>query len=238
MGDKVNGFEGWKAGIDRADGEWDHYDSVVMRVVGEYNVQLRDTPGFFPVDWRLVKAMLWTESGANVDAWRTKPLQIGVGPDPGLRALLLGQEGGDLILPPCVVLTTSNVLTNPHANIRAGVGYMLIRMANYGFATMPDDSSVFSVSAGPGDSFSALARKHRSTVDTLQKLNPGIRSIRAGQILKCQRASVRKTIVGWKTFDVNTVARRYNGNGQPTGDSFYARKLEYAMIAIKKRNPR
>lgn len=58
-----------------------------------------------------------------------------------------------------------------------------------------------------------------------------------GQILKCQKASVRKVITGWKTFDYRTIARRYNGNGDPKGDPLYARKLEYAMNAIRSRGP-
>lgn len=233
------GFQKWKDGIDRANGDWDYYDAEIRRVVSEYNMHLRIAPHFHLLDWRLVKAMLWTESGPHRDEWKTKPLQIGVPRDPGLDALLYGEEGSELIVPPCYVLWADGVRTNPKQNIVAAVGYMLMRMADYGFATVLDrDSGVFNVTVGRGDSLSTLARKHRSTLDTMQKLNPGAHMVREGQVLKCQKASIQKVIVGFRPFTLTTIARRYNGNGQPTGDPLYSAKLEYSMNAIKRRNPR
>lgn len=113
-----------------------------------------------------------------------------------------------------------------------------MRMADYGFTTVPDDANVFDVTAGAGDSFSTLARRNRSTVETMQKLNPGIHGLRAGQVLKCQRASIRKIVADWKPWTFSMVARRYNGNGQPKGDPRYSMKLEYAMNAVRQRGPR
>ena len=110
-------------------------------------------------------------------------------------------------------------------NIAAAVGYLLMRMADYGFTTAPEDANVFDVTAGTGDSFSTLARKHRSTVETLQKLNPGVHGLSVGQVLRCQRASMRKVIVDWKPWTFSMAARRYNGNGQPKGDPHYAKSL-------------
>lgn len=164
-------------------------------------------------------------------------MQIGVRGDPGLNALLYGNEGSELIVPPCFVLNTANVTANPRMNIAAAVGYLLMRMADYGVATMPD-GPVFEVKAGVGDSLGSLAGKNRSTVETMQKLNPGVHVIRQGQMLKCQRASIQKVVVGWKLSTYATVARRYNGNGQPSGDAWYFKKLEYAHEAIKRINPR
>lgn len=227
------GFEGWKNGIDRANGEWDLYDPDIQRIVLQYNMHLRDTPHFRPLDWRLVKAMLSTESGPHRKEWKTKPLQIGVRGDPGLNALLYGNEGSELVVPPCCVLNAANVTANPRMNVAAAVGYLLMRMADYGVSTVRD-GPVFEVNAGVGDSLASLARKNRSTVETMQKLNPGVHIIRQGQTLKCQRASIQKVIVGWKLFAYSTVARRYNGNGQPSGDAWYAKKLEYAHAATKK----
>lgn len=170
---------------------------------------------------------------------KTNPLQIGVPRDPGLYALLYGSEGSELIVPPCYVLWAEGVRKIPKQNIVAAVGYMIMRMADYGFATVLDpDSRVFDVTVGRGDNLSTLVRKHRSTLDTLQKLNPGVHMVKEGQILKCQRASIQKVIVGFKPFILTTIARRYNGNGQPTGDALYSTKLEYEMDAIKRRNPR
>ena len=231
----MDGFERWKIGIDRANVEWDRYDPEIRRTVFEYSQHLLDTPGFTPLDWGLVKAMLWTESGPQASDWKKTPLQIGVPGDPGLRALLYGDEGSELIVPPCYVLTATGVTTQPRMNIVAALGYLLMRMANYGFATLPDDANVFNITASVGDSLSTLARKNRSTIETLQKLNSGVQVIRAGQVLRCQRASIRKVIVGWKPFTFSTVAQRYNGNGNPKGDPSYSKKLAYSMDAIKRR---
>ena len=142
-------------------------------------------------------------------------------------------------MPPCYVLWADGVRTNPKQNIVAAVGYMLMRMADYGFATVLDrDSGVFNVTVGRGESLSTLARKHRSTLDTMQKLNIGVHMVREGQVLKCQRASIQKVIAGFRPFTLTTIARRYNGNGQPKGDPLYSAKLEYSMDAIKRRNSR
>lgn len=100
-----DGYEKWKMGIDSAGADWDDYDPEIRRIVLQYNLHLRDTPRFMDLDWRLVKAMMWTESGPQDGAWKTKPLQIGVTGDPGLRALLFGDEGSELIVPPCYVLS-------------------------------------------------------------------------------------------------------------------------------------
>ena len=137
-----------------------------------------------------------------------------------------------------VDLNSSNVTRNPRMNIATAVGYLLMRMADYGFTTVPEDANVFDVTAGVGDNFSTLARKHRSTVETMQRLNPGVHGLSVGQVLRCQRASIRKVIVDWKPWTFSMAARRYNGNGQPKGDPHYAKKLEYAMDAVKRRGPR
>ena len=48
-----------------------------------------------------------------------------------------------------------------------------------------------------------------------------------------------KTVtVPCSTSPLTTVARRYNGNGQPTGDPLYSAKLAYSIDATKRRNPR
>ena len=75
-------FERWKDGIDRADSDWDEYDAYIKRVAGDFNRHLMSTPMFRSLDWRLVKAMLWVETGGDHPAWKTNPYQIGVGFDP------------------------------------------------------------------------------------------------------------------------------------------------------------
>ena len=236
-GSSEEGFQKWKDGIDRASGDWNAYDGIIRFIVMDYNQHLADTPRFNGLDWRIVKAMLWTETGPHaVESWRRRPLRIGVSGDPGLRALLGGREGGDLVMPPSLRISFNSAQQIARDNLAAGVGYLLMRMADFGFATVPDeDAAISEFTVRRGDSLSKIATACGSTITTLQKLNPGTTTLQQGQVLKCQKASVQKVITGWKTFDYRTIARRYNGNGDPKGDPLYARKLEYAMNAIRSR---
>jgi hypothetical protein len=79
-GQRKNPFDRWTNGIEKAvsNRKWDVYDCEIRMIAGEYNVHLQTTPGYKPLDWRLVKAMIWTETGAGSPEWKTKPMQIGV----------------------------------------------------------------------------------------------------------------------------------------------------------------
>lgn len=93
----------WQATIDAAliDRRWHAYDCDIQAAVNRFNRHLTGTPNYHLLDWRMIKAMVWTESGGPTNrAWNTRPIQIGNPGDPGLRALFSDQEGGPLILPP------------------------------------------------------------------------------------------------------------------------------------------
>ena len=149
---------------------------------------------------------------------------------------MFGDEGGELVMPGCYTL--HSVASNPRMNIVAGMGYLMMRMAEYGFKTVREPGGrVSTETVKPGDSLSTIAKRCGSTVDTLQLLNPGSAYLKPGQQVNCQRASVQKAIVGWRTFTPRMIARRYNGNGEPSGDARYAEKLEYTYESVKRRNP-
>ena len=135
MAMQKTGFQKWQDGISMAarDAKWDSWDCEIRSAVNEFNRHLSDTQGYAQLYWRLIKAMVWTESGAEHRQWTRKPMQIGVSGDPGLAALLSGDEGGDLILPPTWKkrLTSGSAKTIPAHNIRAGIGYLLMRLANF-----------------------------------------------------------------------------------------------------------
>ncbi len=46
-----------------------------MSIVNTYNNYLAPTPGYTNLDWRLVKAILFVETGAGADDWAKKPMQ-------------------------------------------------------------------------------------------------------------------------------------------------------------------
>jgi hypothetical protein len=225
----------WRNGIDKAVGDprWNEYDCEIIAAVGEYNRHLSSTPGYVTLDWRIIKAMVWVETGANNPQWKTKPIQIGNPGDPGLHVFLSGKEGADLVTPPELKgrLTLSSVITIPSYNIRAGIGYLMSRMATYRQENQIDgESKVFEVTAKAGDSLDRIARAQGSTVETLQMLNPGATVLRMGQIVKCRKAAIRRVISDWRSFNTTTIALNYNGRG----DRDYARRLDYALNAVRK----
>jgi hypothetical protein len=228
-----SGFEKWKDGINKARGNpaWDKYDCEIQFAVSVYNQHLSDMPGYVPLDWHLIKAILWVESGAGSKAWGSKPMQIGNPGDPGLGAFLSGKEGGDLILPPIWKgqITTASARTLPIHNIKAGIGYLLMRAAHYGSHTISKDSEIHEVTVKLGDSLEKIAKAQGSTVQKMKELNPKVTILRPGQVLKYQKASIQQVITGWRTINTQFVASRYN-----VGDIMYVKKLDYALAIIRK----
>ena len=229
-------YERWEDGLNKAvrDKKWNAYDCEVRMAVDEFNQHLHRTPGFKTLDWKLIKAMLWTETGAASPEWKTKPMQIGVAGDPGLTALLSRTEGGELVLPAAwqARLSFGSVTTIPSHNIRAGVAYLLMRMAYFEHRTViaPDAAEIQQATVEPGDSLAKIARKHQSTPEILRLMNDGVSTLRVGQTLKFQKGRVEKVITGWRPVTTTAIAQRYNGGGDPN----YARKLDHALALITK----
>jgi hypothetical protein len=232
---KKTGFDAWQSYVNSATSQpktWNQYDCEIQMAVYEYNSHLGMVTGYMPLDWRLIKAMMWVETGAGKPEWNSSPIQIGNPGDPGLAALLNGKEGGDLILPPRLKrsLTATAATIIPADNIRAGIGYLLMRMANFAVKSVPDsDSTIYEVIVNPGDSLERVARVQGSTVELLRHLNPGAYELRPGQTLKYRKGAVRKVIVGWKPITTNSIATYYN-----VGDPMYAQKLDYALSVMSK----
>ncbi len=227
------GYEKWKQTIDTAlsDSTWDQYDCSIVQYANAFNVHLAPTPGYVSLDWTLIKAMVWTETtGPSNASWSTKPMQIGKPGDPGLQALLGGREGGDLIIPPQYqgTLNLASAIATPQMNICAGIAYLLMRFAKFGFETITSGAVTVYV-VKPGDSFDKIAHNNGSTVETLQKLNPGVVVLKPKQSVNIQKATQRKKITGWNPISTTVIAARYN-----VGDSRYAQKLDYCLEVIKK----
>jgi len=229
------GLQLWQDGINKAldDAWWNAWDCEVQMAVNEYNRHLSGTPGFRPLDWQLIKVILWVETGAHVSEWKVKPMQIGVAGDPGMVALLSDEEGGDLIVPPALKskLNAVTIRNIPALNIRAGIGYLLMRMANFEYRSLlSTDTKVYELVVRSGDSFEKVARAYGTTTDVLRKLNSTPVVLRPGQVLKYQKASIQKVITVWKSFSTLTVARRYNSMRR---DVNYAKKLDHALSLIR-----
>jgi hypothetical protein len=231
-----SGLEKWKDGIRKAAGDpkWNRWDCEIQQVVIAYNSHLRNTPGYVPLDWKVVKAMLWTESGAHKPDWNRKPMQIGNYDDPGLPSFLSGKESGDLIIVPAWkgLITMGSARTNPIHNLRAGVGYLLMRHAHYAHKSIPDaNDKVHEVTVKSGDSLEKIAKANGSTVEVLQKLNPDTKVLRVGRVLKYQKAAIQKVITGWKAVTPLSVALLYNSM---TKDPYYAERISHAFKQVKR----
>jgi len=240
----LSNFDKWKQGIDQAasNPKWDEWDCEIQRAVNEYNHHLADTEGYVRLDWRYIKAVLWVETGAGAPTWRTKPMQIGNTGDPGLKALLTDKdgkdknhyEGGDLVMPPGLKekLQLASVSSTPSLNIRAGIGYLLMRMMSYEYRSVLADNKIYEVTVERGDSFDKIADKHGSTSAVLKRLNPQAygKTIHPGQMVRLQKASMQYVITGWQPISTALMAELYNGGG----DTDYKRKLDYVWPLVHK----
>ncbi len=229
------GLEKWKEGIDKAinDSRWNIWDCEIQKTVNEYNRHLSGVAGYRALDWQLIKAMLWVESGATNSEWNSKPMRIGVSGDPGLTSLLSGKERGDLILPFSwkKELTISSVRTIPVHNIRAGIGHLLMKMAYYEYrSVLGSDQKIYDIIVKSGDSFEKIAWTHVSTIEVIKTLNPMANMLRPGQHLKYQKSSTQRVITNWRPLSTLMVAQRYNGGG----DIHYVTKIDYALNTVRK----
>ena len=230
----ASGLEKWQEGINQAvgDAKWDVYDCDIQVTVNAFNHHLAGTAGYFPLDWQLIKAMIWVETGVGSSLWKSNPMQIGMYNDPGLGALLSGKEGGHLVLPPSLQsgLNVGSATSIPTYNIRAGIGYLLMKTANFSIKSVPDaDTKTYEVTVKAGDSLDKIAKAQSSTIEMLKKLNPTAHVLHPGQVLKYQKAAMKKVIVGWKPLTTSHIAIRYN-----VGDPLYAKKLDYALPLVRK----
>ena len=177
--------------------------------------------------------MVWTESGGpDNQAWKTRPMQIGNPGDPGLAALLGGQEGGDLVLTADQKRSLGQGVGTPAANILAGVAYLLMRSGNYQFQSVASttDLTTYEVTVKPGDSLDKIARANGTTVAMLGSMNPAAKAIiKPGQVLKYRKAAIQKVVTTWQTVNTAFAALRYN-----KGDPAYQKKLEYCLLIMPK----
>lgn len=229
-------FEKWQATIQqsKSDPHWNDYDATIVAIVNEFNTRLAATRTGYPgLDWHLIKAMVWTESGGpTTAAWTSRPIQIGNPGDPGLASLLSGKEGGDLILSNDLKVALKASTSTPELNIKAGIGYLLMRAATFAYKSIndPTDSKIYEAVVKPGDSIDKIAKQNHTTTETIKAMNPtALVMIKPGQKLRYQKASIQQVITAWQTIDPQFAAVRYN-----SGDPLYRQKLEFCLSVMGK----
>lgn len=232
---KKSPFENWKDTINtsKTNPKWNDYDGAIKKTVEEYNRHLGNMPGYFHLDWRLIKAMIWVETGVLRTEWNKRPIQIGNFGDPGMATILSGREGSALVIPPSIRrgLTAYKIQNDPIANIQAGVGYLLTKCARYGTATImdPNDSKQYDHTVKPHDTLSKIAAECGTTVELLRNMNKDASVLRPTQVMHYKKASIKPIITGWTRITTSVIATRYNGGGDPK----YREKLEYCLSLIQ-----
>lgn len=118
----------------------------------------------------------------------------------------------------------------PAYNIRAAIGYLLMRAARFNhLSVFNKDEKILEVADKRGDSIAKIAKENGSTVEIIRALNPQTLILKPDQRLRYRKGSVQRVIIDWRLIDVNQVARLYNGGG----DARYAQKLAYTYNLIK-----
>lgn len=121
-------------------------------------------------------------------------------------------------------------LAEPAFNIQAGLAYLYERMALSDNTTSirdAKDTEEHKHVVVKGENADKIARHEGTTLEELQASNPDVDLVHVElkQELLYHKASKPLRITGWLTFDADTIAKRYNGGGDPD----YAEKLRYVV---------
>jgi len=153
--------EKWKSTLDDAitNSAWDEYDELIRKEVRDYGSRFASFNA--SVDWKLIKAMVWTETGGpKSPAWKGRVLQIGNRGDQGYATLKKGGETTNLILSDQLKrdLVSGNVNV-PGLNVRLGIAYLYVRLSNSKLESVNDaaDTAIHEYTVVAGDSFDKIA---------------------------------------------------------------------------------
>ncbi len=216
------------------DSRWSEYDAAIKQEVDGYNKRLKTVAGFQELDWRWVKAMVWTEVIAGPDdaAWSSRPMQIGNPGDKGLEVVQKGLDHSDLVVSAEVRTAVKSDATGA-LNIRAGVAYLYHRAAfpHYKYSEIIDSSQIETYQLAAGETLSGVASKVGTTVDELMRQS-GLDAAKAsklqiGATLKYRKAHKIWQITGWDAW--KDAIKAYNSPGDPK----YVEKVTKAYEKIK-----
>ena len=220
--------DGLQAAVTKDPTSWNTYDQTIQDTLSVYTTKLQPVMGYTVPDWMLVKAMLWTESGATRSAWTTAPMQIGVNGDPGLKEMLTSSQG-HMILPDIYLntLTTTNVPKDGTKNIQAGVGYLLKISARFDYVAVlskPEPLPLAQSVAPPPSPPPPVASLAPQPL-TMRKKAPRQRTpAHHRHTPKHIQPKRVLSIVGWRALTTAFVAAHYNA-----GDGNYSRKLDFCI---------
>ncbi|MBJ9848103.1 LysM peptidoglycan-binding domain-containing protein [Citrobacter sp. Cpo044] len=246
---KLSPLEEWKSGREKAIGnpDWYIYDNTIRKLVSEINQHLsmsKNIEKYKPLDWKLIKAMIWTETGATSTEWKTKPMQIGkIGDNGILKVTVPARPRKYKIITPknwdkYLKNKSDMIKNNPEYNIRAGIVFLMIKMSETEKdKTVYDNEKEDIYEVVKGDlGYSSIAKKIGTTQNVLTTLN-GVKVIHPGDKLKYKKAHLEQYIQGWKLFTPKNIQIQYNGDRKRAtvskpGDINYADKFKYVYSLI------
>jgi LysM repeat protein len=219
------------------DSRWSQYDDIIKKEVDYYNklFQQKYPQGFHPLDWRRVKAMLWTEvEGPDVRDpadWYVWPMRMGKkkADRAAMDAIKFGKENTYRYVPKELSNELKHQRMTGELNVRAGIAYLYDRGIE-SWQTEIDDPTVHTYQLRPGETIEAIAKPLGTTVAELMQQN-GVnkktaRTLRAGQVLKFRLAH---EVPRWR--DWPETSKLYNA----TGDPQYSNKVERNYRIIQRR---
>lgn len=116
-------------------------------------------------------------------------------------------------------------VSNPIDNIKAGVGFLLMKLANKDIKLLiNEDKNIYTVTVDKEKTLNELSNGVSSTVEIMKKMNPNFLVLKKGQVWKYKKSEKRKIITGWKIISIENIYKFYNNK-----DINYQRKLQYAL---------
>ena len=74
---------------------------------------------------------------------------------------------------------------------------------------------------------------NRTAIEILQNMNPEVVNpwnLKIDMKLKYRKRAIKRVITGWKDISTMSIAKNYNGNGDPT----YCARLNYVLQLLRK----
>ncbi|EOT8833117.1 hypothetical protein ACNENL_002409 [Escherichia fergusonii] len=250
--------------------EWDIYDLNIKKFVGEMNDHLlaKDSEfnskfsssnsskrsNYVRLDWRWIKAMVWTETGPISSDWRTLPMQIGKSTDPGIKSATRSHEKDynkfDAIIPDswksALDKKEQKVKSDPLCNIQAGIMLLMMRMGKEAknISIPVNAACTYEYKVKKGENYTVIANNAdnqlapgvKTTKDDLELCNSDKKVLHPGDTIKYREAKYVLYVLDWYPFDAINIRNQYNinpkdANSKNPGDPDYAEKLQ-AMYNI------
>ena len=178
------------------DKRWSRWDDTIKSDVAKYNRFFSKYPGFTPLDWRWVKAMIWgpeVHTGPDDPKWWTRPMQIGNLGDPALKVVKRGEEGSALFMDDELRKQLNTKPVVGELNVRAGIVYLYTRLIkSWKDVSVIGNQAQKTYTLRPGETLSGVANRHNTTLEELNKENglneTTAKSLRPGRVLKYREA--------------------------------------------------